>query len=574
MSHLRIVAAAALVVSGGIFLHANEVFAADVPSSVDPAKIDNQLKLKPESPKISAGGAVSGSDSNRDTPIGASSFKFKMQSIKLEGSSVFDDLEIQERFASLLGNDVTVAEIYQAAADLTAAYRNKGFILSSVIVPPQKIDRGNVRLQAVEGYIDRVKVEGFDDLQRDAILVLLANVVGVIPLNATTLERYLLLAGDLPGVSVKSFIRPSSDNSGAAILDVKGRHKFFSTAASVDNRGSEFIGPYNANASVSLNGIGTAGTAINGRVIFTPVNPSELRYGNLVLTQELDSNGTGLQFSISGLESSPGGALTALDLKSQSLSADLTVRSKVIRTRGENLTLSAGVSFQNAYTNSLSARLSEDNSRTVRVGAVYQFLDAFFGANMASLTLHQGLGIVGGTAKGSALLTRADADPAATWVTASASRVQRLTPSLSASLSVSGQYSLKPQTASREFSVGGRANGSAFDSSEISGDQGISGRIELAYAFDMGDMPDDLRAYADLSGGQIYMFGDGGAVWQHSDSSGGQVDDALASAGIGLRLNLSSFASVEVELAQPVVRQVDAEGDKKPRVFVNLLGRF
>ena len=75
-------------------------------------------------------------------------------------------------------------------------------------------------------------------------------------------------------------------------------------------------------------------------------------------------------------------------------------------------------------------------------------------------------------------------------------------------------------------------------------------------------------------GFQVYGFADGGSVWQAESSGTTQIDDTIASAGVGLRLNLGDHISANFEVAKPFLKDVDAEGDRDPRLFFELVGRF
>jgi len=140
---------------------------------------------------------------------------------------------------------------------------------------------------------------------------------------------------------------------------------------------------------------------------------------------------------------------------------------------------------------------------------------------------------------------------------------------------VRGQYSLNPLSAAREFGVGGRAFGSAFDSSEIAGEHGVSGRVELRYSTAL-PMVDEIVPGGFLRGTgiQVYAFGDGGEIWQDGSQLIGQEDGRIASAGLGARFNLGANISGSVEVAQPFIRDVESQGNRDPRVFFELLGRF
>jgi hemolysin activation/secretion protein len=148
-------------------------------------------------------------------------------------------------------------------------------------------------------------------------------------------------------------------------------------------------------------------------------------------------------------------------------------------------------------------------------------------------------------------------------------------PGLSVLANVSGQYSLDALSSSREFGVGGLANASAFDSSEISGDHGLSGRLELRYATAL-PMLDDIVPEGKLrqTSVQFYGFSDGGFVWQEDADVTGQQKDRIASAGLGARFNIGAHFSGSVEVAQPFAQPVSSKGSRDPRVFVQVVARF
>ena len=89
-------------------------------------------------------------------------------------------------------------------------------MLSRAIVPVQELDPNGavVKIQVVEGYIETV--EWPRDLlarYRDFFTYYGAQITAERPVNIRTIERYLLLAGDLPGLKFKnrsSRIRPRS----------------------------------------------------------------------------------------------------------------------------------------------------------------------------------------------------------------------------------------------------------------------------------------------------------------------------------------------------------------------------
>jgi hemolysin activation/secretion protein len=62
---------------------------------------------------------------------------------------------LQARADTYTGREITGNDILELASSLTAMYRNAGYILSLVVVPPQSLSDGTLTLRVVEGYIDR-----------------------------------------------------------------------------------------------------------------------------------------------------------------------------------------------------------------------------------------------------------------------------------------------------------------------------------------------------------------------------------------------------------------------------------
>ena len=72
-------------------------------------------------------------------------------------------------------------------------------------------------------------------------------------MNIRTIERYLLLAGDLPGLKFKNSLKPHPTKVGAAILVVEVTQKPVHMFNGVDNRGTHARGPLEYLTSVTAN---------------------------------------------------------------------------------------------------------------------------------------------------------------------------------------------------------------------------------------------------------------------------------------------------------------------------------
>ena len=103
------------------------------------------------------------------------------------------------------GANVPLTAVYDIAQRITAKYGSDGYVLSRAIVPPQELSPSGaiVHIQIVEGYIDQVEWPASLSKYRDFFSYYAAKITAERPINVRTLERYLLLAGDLPGPEVQ-----------------------------------------------------------------------------------------------------------------------------------------------------------------------------------------------------------------------------------------------------------------------------------------------------------------------------------------------------------------------------------
>ena len=90
-------------------------------------------------------------------------------------------------------------------------------------MPPQELNPGGavIRIQVIEGYVDKVEWPAALSNYRDFFCLLRAKIIADRPTNIRTIERYLLLASDLPGLKFKNSLKPSATGTGAATLVVE-----------------------------------------------------------------------------------------------------------------------------------------------------------------------------------------------------------------------------------------------------------------------------------------------------------------------------------------------------------------
>jgi hemolysin activation/secretion protein len=113
----------------------------------------------------------------------------------------------------------------------------------------------------------------------------------------------------------------------------------------------------------------------------------------------------------------------------------------------------------------------------------------------------------------------------------------------------------RPLLSSEEYGVGGPQFGRGFDNSEIVGDQGAAGKIELIYSHALNN--NYLQAL------QVYSFYDIGAAWNKDPSTGISPRQSLSSAGLGTRMQILHQFDGDVFLARPVTNRIASRAEEK-----------
>jgi hemolysin activation/secretion protein len=534
-----------------------------LPSTAQPGAIERERSREPQ-PRApeQLGRPVDAPAPPQPAPPGAEAKSFNLASIEISGNTAVLSDTLLAPYASLRGTTISVARIYGIAAEMTAVYRNRGYILSSVVVPPQDLQDGRVKLVAVEGYLAAVKFTG--STRRPGMLESIRRaLLQDKPLRARTLERELLLLNDLPGLSAQGFLAPAASQSGASELTIHLEQRHLSVGASGSNRGSRLQGPYQYGGNIGLQSVLALDEA-TGFDYLQASNANELRYYSATHKERLTASGLDLDLFASRSDSAPdlGVQLTQLNLATDTRLARVGLSYPLIRSRAVNLSLHGALSYEDAHSDIPGFTLSRDRISAAHLGLTWDNVDEAAGVNRAELEFSRGLAIFGASPSDDPLASRLGGRPEFSKITTYLARLQSLSHSFSALLAFSGQYAMNRPLAPEEFSFGGEYFGRAYDPSELVGASGLVGKLEIRYTL-------DHRTGLSLT---PYAFAEKGYVWQRLDASevGLPRTDHATSVGGGLRVGISRWVTGYVEVAKPTDHIVAAEGNQKTRVFGGL----
>jgi hemolysin activation/secretion protein len=534
-----------------------------LPSTIEPGQVQERLERRPQPsiPSIQ----LPESGEGAEIPESVKAIKVTLRAITIEGASAVPVAQLQVRANRYVGHEISGAEIFELAHELTTIYRNAGYILSRVIVPPQTIADGHLVLRAVEGYIANVHVEG-DPAVAKSLAAIGEKIKASRPLQEKDLERYLILANSLPGTSVRSVLSPSQV-TGAADLTLVATVKKAAGFLSIDDYGSKYLGP----GQTTIGVVGSQLLGINDQlqVVGVGANQSEMSSGQVSYSQILTATGLKISANLSHTHTEPGDILSPFEIRGSADDASLALSYPFLQIRNQSLVGRVTYETRNVDSVVLGTPLSDDKIRALRFGMTYMVLDSFNGSNTLTTELSRGLG---GTGPTDPLRSRSDADGTFTKATFDYERLQPLGGNYGITVGLGGQWAGSPLLTSEEFALGGRHFGRAYDPAELVGDEALAVRAEPAYF--------GSTSWGWLPTYQAYSFYDLGAVWDKGPPSRGVSNDqSLASAGFGVRLSLEKNITADLELAWPLTKpiasfQANDENSRSGRLLGSLVARF
>jgi hemolysin activation/secretion protein len=334
-------------------------------------------------------------------------------------------------------------------------------------------------------------------------------------------------------------------------------------AFDLDNYGSSDIGPLQAFIGTAFNSLGVGGETVAINLATVPDSPRELRFGSLGLDVPVGSAGTRVAAVASYSDISPDDERRAVDGRIRTDHFAISGTIAPLRTREASLWLTGLVGLRNAEETSSVETVYQDRIRYAALTAAYQKNDHNISSYL-SIGVRRGMDILGASDEGDLLLSRANASNEFAKAYVTFTRLQRFSDRLSLFFAGAAQVASGPLFASEAFYLGGPLFGRAFRGDDVSGDEGLSGLAELRY--DQSLEGNLIKSY------QLYVFLDGGAVWDHATGYGDHA--SLSSFGAGLRLALTDDFRAGVEVAMPIGDNSASGSDGGPRVFFTISQSF
>jgi len=497
------------------------------------------------------------------TRIAVAKQSFVLTGVLVEGATAFRTTDFLPLYQPYLGSKITIDELRKIADSFTRHYHEAGYFLSHAFIPAQSIEFGVVRIRMVEGYISNWRMLGDGNSRDPQIDEILQPLLTQRPLQRDTLNSAFQNLAALPDLSLHPYVQPLEKPLGAYTLVLRADHKHFDGGVSIDNHGSNYIGP--VQGILTLRALDLTGHHETYQLkLATVADSDELHYADVATEWPLGTNGLRLQADAALTSANPGGYLKPLEAHIESSRIRFGISYPLQRSVNQATYLGATFYSYRSRTNLSGVKRLEDKLSSVVVSFrhIYQADEA--ATHVMGLSIAQGL-IIAGSKVLDTQNTTDGGQPDFTKLNINYAYLRIFDRRWTLSTRLDGQYAVNAMPGLERYSIGGVQFGRAYDPSEISGDHGLAGRLELAY-----------RMLHKASHWHISPFGfyDIGAVWEvHPQTR--PYSASLASLGLGVRMAAEAF-SAYIEAGKPLTRAVasqDSDG-KKTRVFAGVVYKF
>lgn len=471
--------------------------------------------LRPDLPPAAAAFSVPEAQ-GLTPPPGAEALHVAPGSVLVEGAFPRVREEVAALARAAEHRDVSLAQLYALASAIEAAHARAGYVLARATIPPQQLnDGGAVRITIVDGFVETVDT---------------AALVGRREVTLAVLERQVLLAGEVAGVSLRSTLA-RGEQAGGVRLIVEGTWRPLRASVRADNAIDRSLADANATLQIGVNGLLGLGETVYGYLgTDDPLHPFAARtrvsvYGGGVLFGVGDGRLTlNPEATVSRTRPAPvpGVPLT------RGLFTRIALRGGYLlgatRSGRSALDLSVEAIDQRNTAIEFATDLARDRYAVARVGATVSRVLPRASWSLAA-QLGQGLGDL---AHAGTSLTRQGATARFTKVTAQARSALALGTRWSLSGVALGQTSFdRAQLRAEQFQLEGVDAVSAYVGGATTVDEGATVRVELARRLAIGRVP--------LS---PYLFGAGG-VGRIARPTAVEPDELTAAAiGVGARIGL------------------------------------
>lgn len=488
-----------------------------------------------------------------------------VREFRLEGTELIADSELQALLAPYQGRELTLAQIQEAAGQVTSLYRSHGYPVARAYVPRQDASDGVLRMQVLVGRYGQFTLNNQSPVDDGVISRVFAPLAASeAPVERVGLERAMLLVGDMPGAQLPKLTIAAGQAPGTSDISVDvpaGRRVGGYLLA--DNGGSRYTGKNRLSAGVEVNSpFGMADKlAFDGMA----TAHGRLLNGRLAYAFPLAANGLRAELAAGHTTYELGADYKDLDATGKANTVEGTLSYPLLRSRERSLYLSFNLAAKRLRDEIGAAALV--NAKTATVGTLglrYEAWSGWLGRSAYG-------SLAGGISYGhlsldeaQRALNRAGANTQGRYARLNLALTTSLalTQNWSATATLSAQKALlgKNLDSSEQMSISGGRGVKAYGET-VSGDNAYLLNLELRAALPA------VQAAPGL-GHSVGLFADAGRAYLQNGAYALSNGVSLSDVGLGYYLNYKALTG-RLQLARATGPRI-AGHDGRTRLLVSL----
>lgn len=480
---------------------------------------------------------------------GARASRFLIQEFRVEGVHSVKPAEIEETVYPFLGPERTEADVERARAAVEALYRGKGYQATFVQVPPQDAAGGVILIQVTEGVIGRTRVRGARYSSPVQLKEAAPSLAEGRPLNFNDVSRDLARLNQVADRRVTPALLAGAEPGTIDVdLQVAETKPPFSANVELNNRNSAFTSDLRLNGGVSYGNLFQRGHTLGFSFQVAPENLDDGQvYSGYYLFRPAGSETVTFQLLATDQESDVstlGGSAVSGQGRTYGARAIFALPGR----ESFYHTLSAGVDYKD---------LAQDLTTGTSVSGApvnYFTLNFTYGATWLSdhgtteLTLTPVFGLRGfGSDEAEFDTRRTYASGSFAYLRGELARTQKLFRGIELYARGQAQAASGPLLDSEQFSAGGLDTVRGYFESEVSGDDGVAGTLELRSPSLLG-----LIGAGASGEWRVHAFIEGALTSLQQPLPGQTSRFELAGAGFGTRLRLRDHFTGSIDAGWPL----------------------
>ncbi|MDP2034781.1 MAG: ShlB/FhaC/HecB family hemolysin secretion/activation protein [Polaromonas sp.] len=495
-----------------------------------------------------------------------STAKILVKSLQVTGARAFSEAELLALTGFVPNTELTLGDLQAMAGRITAHYRKNGYFVARAYLPAQNASNNILTIAVSEGQYGKIVLNNQTNLSDALVRNILGGVNSGDAITNDTLESRLLLLSDIPGVNIKSTLVPGeTPGSSDLVVDITPG-KRVSGSVDVDNAGNYYTGEYRLGGTVNINNLLGQADVLSLRAV---TSGSGLNYGRASYQMQFGKATAGIAYSRLAYEL--GKEFAPLQANGTAEVASVYGSYPLIRSRNTNL--NAGLNYDHrTFQDRIDVFPSvTDKKANVLTASLYgNHRDNLGGGGVNAFSLGLSAGNLDIETPAALAADAASARTNGSYgkLAFSASRLQRMTDTLSLYAGINGQLASKNLDASEKMVLGGMDGVRAYPQGEAFGDQGYLVTLE---ARQLLPKPESLP-------GQVHLIGfvDAGTVTINKKPwATGDNQRSLGAYGVGLTWGDPGNFAIRTYYARKLGNSAaTAAPDKSGRFWIQAIKYF